>query len=111
MKTKTKEKVYQFILHFYDTHGYSPTIREVGDAVGLSSPSTVHGHISNLVKEGKLHKKDSSPRTIVTSLNRVESEIRKMRYGTKLEATVTKVNGKGTIEEVKIGDKVFRLAE
>ncbi len=44
--------------------GYPPSVREIGDAVGLSSPSTVHSHLSALVREGYLRRDPSKPRAI-----------------------------------------------
>jgi repressor LexA len=37
-----------------DAHGYPPTVREIGEAVGLASPSTVHAHLANLERAGLL---------------------------------------------------------
>lgn len=44
--------------------GYPPTVREIGEAVGLSSPSTVHSHLSALVEAGLLRRDPSKPRAI-----------------------------------------------
>ena len=46
------------------THGYPPTVREICKAVGLSSTSTVHGHINRLIKKGYLQKDPSKPRAL-----------------------------------------------
>lgn len=58
----------QAILDFIIAHnlqkGYSPTIREIGEAVGLKSSSTTYGHIERLEKRGFIRRKSSSPRTI-----------------------------------------------
>ena len=45
--------------------GYPPSVREIGDAVGLSSPSTVHSHLSALVEVGALKRDPTKPRAIV----------------------------------------------
>lgn len=50
--------IYEAQIH----NGYPPTVREVGEAVGLSSSSTIHGHIERLVKKGYLLKDTSKPR-------------------------------------------------
>lgn len=60
------------ILHYIwekvNEHGYPPTVREIGEAVNLSSTSTVHGHIARLEKKGLLVKDPSKPRALeVTS--------------------------------------------
>lgn len=44
--------------------GYPPTVREIGDGVGLSSSSTVHGHLNRLQKKGLLHKDPDKPRAL-----------------------------------------------
>ena len=44
--------------------GYPPSVREIGDAVGLSSPSTVHSHLSALERGGYLRRDPTKPRAI-----------------------------------------------
>jgi repressor LexA len=44
--------------------GYPPSVREIGEAIGLSSPSTVHSHLSTLVKAGLLRRDPTKPRAI-----------------------------------------------
>ena len=44
--------------------GYPPSVREIGDAVGLSSPSTVHSHLSSLADAGFIRRDPSKPRAI-----------------------------------------------
>lgn len=44
--------------------GYPPSVREIGEEVGLSSPSTVHSHLSALVREGYLRRDATKPRAI-----------------------------------------------
>ena len=50
MKTLTpkQQKIYDYILDFTAEHGYPPSVREIGAAVGLKSPSTVHFHLKGL---------------------------------------------------------------
>ena len=42
------------LVEYTDGHGYPPTVREIGEAVGLASPSTVHAHLANLERAGLL---------------------------------------------------------
>ncbi|CUS26390.1 LexA repressor [Paucilactobacillus oligofermentans DSM 15707 = LMG 22743] len=56
--------VLNFIHDRVENHGYPPTVREIGEAVNLSSTSTVHGHINRLIKKGYLQKDPSKPRAI-----------------------------------------------
>ena len=45
-------------------HGYPPTVREIGEAVGLASPSTVHAHLANLERAGLLKRDPTKPRAL-----------------------------------------------
>ncbi len=49
--------------------GYPPSVREIGDAVGLSSPSTVHSHLSSLAEAGFIRRDPSKPRAIEVVLD------------------------------------------
>ncbi|KRM86530.1 transcriptional repressor LexA [Liquorilactobacillus vini] len=66
--TKTSEKkqlaILRFIYERVTTQGYPPTVREICEAVQLSSTSTVHGHLSRLEKKGYLQKDATKPRAI-----------------------------------------------
>ena len=54
MLTTRQQEIWQFLAEYVDAHGYPPTVREIGDAVGLASPSTVHAHLANLERAGLL---------------------------------------------------------
>ena len=56
--------VLNYIHKQVEDHGYPPTVREICSAVGLSSTSTVHGHISGLIEQGFLQKDPSKPRAL-----------------------------------------------
>ena len=62
--TARQQEILQYILQSVDERGYPPAIREIGDAVGLSSPSTVHSHLNALVKAGYLRRDPTKPRAI-----------------------------------------------
>lgn len=57
-------QVLTFIKQKVTERGYPPSVREIGEALGLSSPSTVHSHLSSLVKAGLLRRDPSKPRAI-----------------------------------------------
>ena len=59
-----QERMIQFIREFRARHGYPPTVREIGKAVGLTSSSTVHAHLANLEKIGMLRRDPTKPRAI-----------------------------------------------
>lgn len=54
--TPKQQEIYDFIVSFSDEHGYPPSVREIGQAVGLKSPSTVHFHIKGLENAGVITK-------------------------------------------------------
>lgn len=56
--------VLNYIHKKVDAQGYPPTVREICAAVGLSSTSTVHGHINRLIKKGYLKKDPAKPRAL-----------------------------------------------
>ena len=73
MAKDRQELILEFITNYTDEYGYAPTIREICDGVGLKSPSTVHGHIERLKRDGKLDKADTKTRTIKVSKKESET--------------------------------------
>lgn len=59
-----QREILDYIRETVADRGYPPSVREIGDAVGLSSPSTVHSHLSTLVTAGYLRRDPSKPRAI-----------------------------------------------
>jgi repressor LexA len=64
MLTARQQEIFQFLAEYVDEHGYPPTVREIGEAVGLASPSTVHAHLANLERAGLLRRDPTKPRAI-----------------------------------------------
>jgi len=62
--TARQSEILDFILTTAQGRGYPPSIREIGEAVGLSSPSTVHSHLNTLVREGYIRRDPTKPRAI-----------------------------------------------
>ncbi len=62
--TKRQQEIFDFIKKYSASHGYPPTVRDIGKAVGLASSSTVHAHLSNLEKVGLLRRDPSKPRAL-----------------------------------------------
>ncbi|MDX6636621.1 MAG: repressor LexA [Solirubrobacterales bacterium] len=62
--TKRQKEIFDFIRRYASKHGYPPTVREIGKAVGLTSSSTVHAHLANLEKIGLLKRDPTKPRAI-----------------------------------------------
>src|SRR2546426_6209366 len=62
--TERQRQILDFLMKYVDSHGYPPTVREIGEAVGLASPSTVHAHLANLERAGLLRRDPTKPRAI-----------------------------------------------
>jgi repressor LexA len=74
--TKRQSEIYEFIKGHLDATGYPPTVREIGKALGLHSPSTVHAHLAKLEKSGVLRRDPSKPRAIELLLDRAKRVIK-----------------------------------
>jgi len=74
MLTARQQEIWQFLVEYVDSHGYPPTVREIGDAVGLASPSTVHAHLANLERAGLLRRDPTKPRALELVGRRREAE-------------------------------------
>ena len=65
MLTERQEQVLEYIRETVAGRGYPPSVREIGEAVGLSSPSSVHAQLNSLVEAGAIRKDPAKPRAIV----------------------------------------------
>ena len=64
MLTERQQQIWNFLVEYVDDHGYPPTVREIGEQVGLASPSTVHAHLANLERAGLLRRDPTKPRAL-----------------------------------------------
>jgi repressor LexA len=62
--TKRQQEIFDFIKRYSARHGYPPTVRDIGKAIGLTSSSTVHAHLANLEKVGVLRRDPTKPRAM-----------------------------------------------
>jgi repressor LexA len=62
--TKRQQEIFDFIKAYSRDHGYPPTVRDIGKAIGLTSSSTVHAHLANLEKLGALRRDPTKPRAM-----------------------------------------------
>jgi repressor LexA len=62
--TGKRREILDFIAAQLRKHGYPPSVREIGEAVGLTSSSTVHAHLSTLQRQGYLHRDPTKPRAL-----------------------------------------------
>ena len=61
---KREKSILKFIEKSVDEHGYAPSVREIGKAVGLSSTATVHGYLAKLAEKGYIKKENQKGRTL-----------------------------------------------
>jgi repressor LexA len=62
--TARQQRILDFIASTVRDRGYPPTVREIGEAVGLTSSSSVHAQLENLERMGMLHKDPTKPRAV-----------------------------------------------
>jgi repressor LexA len=62
--TARQQEIWNYLVEYVDRHGYPPTVREIGEEVGLASPSTVHAHLANLERAGLLRRDPTKPRAL-----------------------------------------------
>ncbi len=65
MLSERQQQVLDYIRQTVADRGYPPSVREIGEAIGLSSPSTVHSHLSALVEAGAIKRDPTKPRAIM----------------------------------------------
>jgi repressor LexA len=74
MLSKRQQQVLEYIRDTVNDRGYPPSVREIGDAVGLSSPSSVHSQLSSLVELGMITRDPTKPRAIVVVESQAEKQ-------------------------------------
>ena len=104
--TKRQNEILTYIKKYMVSHGYPPTIREIGAALGVSSPATIHAHLANLESKGFIKKEDTKNRAIELL---VENE-----YAIKDEEVVSvpllgKITAGSPIEAIERPDEYFSL--
>lgn len=65
--TARQQQVLDYIRSTVEDRGYPPSVREIGEAVGLSSPSSVHAQLNTLVEAGMIKRDPSKPRAIMVT--------------------------------------------
>ena len=74
--SKRQQEIFDFIRRHWNKHGYPPTVREIGKAVGLTSSSTVHAHLSKLEQVGVLRRDPTKPRALELLVDTVRGALR-----------------------------------
>ena len=67
--TKRQEDVLDYVKSYIASHGYPPTVREIGKAIGVNSPATVQAHLECLEEKGFIRKEGTKNRTIEVLVN------------------------------------------
>ena len=104
--TKRQEEILCYIKKYIVSHGYPPTVREIGADLGVSSPATIHTHLSNLESKGFIKKEETKNRAIELL---VDNE-----YEVKQESSVEvpllgKITAGSPIEAIERPDEYFSL--
>ena len=73
--TKRQQEIFDFIKRYAGEHGYPPTVRDIGKAIGLTSSSTVHAHLANLEKIGLVKRDPSKPRALEVLVDKAKAVV------------------------------------
>jgi repressor LexA len=73
--TKRQQEIFDYVREYAGQHGYPPTVRDIGKAIGLTSSSTVHTHLANLEKLGLLKRDPTKPRAIEVLVDRAKAVV------------------------------------
>jgi repressor LexA len=74
--TKRQQEIFDFVKRHVQEHGYPPTVRDIGKAIGLTSSSTVHAHLGNLERLGLLRRDPTKPRAIEVLVDKARGSIK-----------------------------------
>lgn len=104
--TRRQEEILDYIKSYIVSHGYPPTVREIGASLGVSSPATIHAHLNNLEAKGFIKKEETKNRAIELL---VENE-----FAPKGETVVDvpllgKITAGSPIEAIERPDEYFSL--
>ena len=104
--TERQEDVLNFVKSFIVSHGYPPTVREIGKALNTSSPATVHAHLNNLEKKGFIRKDNSKNRAIELL---VENEYAIKNDEVTKVPLLGKITAGSPIEAIEMPNEFFSL--
>ena len=77
--TKRQQEIFDFVKRYVGEHGYPPTVRDIGKAIGLTSSSTVHAHLGNLERLGLLRRDPTKPRAIEVLVDKARQSVKSAR--------------------------------
>ena len=104
--TRRQEDALKFIKSYIVSHGYPPTVREIAEAIGVSSPATVQAHLDSLAYKGYIKKGSNKNRTIELM---VENEYLKKNEEVVEVPLLGKITAGNPIEAIQNPDEYFSL--
>ncbi len=104
--TRRQNDVLTFVKSYIVSHGYPPTVREIGKALNISSPATIHAHLSNLENKGFIKKEGSKNRAIELL---VKNEFEKENELVTEVPLLGKITAGSPIEAIEMPDEFFAL--
>lgn len=104
--TDRQKDVLDFIKSYIVSRGYPPTVREIGKALDISSPATIHVHLKNLEKKGIIRKEGTKNRAIELL---VENEYATKEDEVRKVPLLGKVTAGSPIEAIETPDEFFSL--
>lgn len=104
--TRRQNDVLNFVKSYIVSHGYPPTVREIGKALNISSPATIHAHLNNLEQKGFIKKEDSKNRAIELL---VKNEYAKENELVTEVPLLGKITAGSPIEAIEMPDEYFAL--
>ncbi len=104
--TNRQKDVLDYVKSYIVSHGYPPTVREIGSALGINSPATIHAHLKNLEKKGIIRKDNSKNRAIELL---VENEYMPANEKVVEVPLLGKITAGSPIEAIETPDEFFSL--
>ncbi len=104
--TRRQEEILNYVKEYIVSHGYPPTVREIGKDLGVSSPATIHTHLNKLVEKGFI-KKDGSKNRAIELL--VENQFIKKDEDVIEVPLLGKITAGSPIEAIEMPDEFFSL--
>lgn len=104
--TKRQDEILNYIKEYIVSNGYPPTVREIGEAVGLSSPATIHSHLANLKLKGYIKTDEAKNRSIEVL---VKNEYKDYNSNVVDVPLLGKVTAGTPIEAIERPDEYFSI--
>ncbi len=104
--TKRQNEILTYIKEYIVSHGYPPTVREIGADLGVSSPATIHAHLNNLEKKGFIKKEGSKNRALELL---VKNEFAEQNENVIDVPLLGKITAGTPIEAIERPDEYFSL--